>query len=548
MNKLTVLRSRLNTLRRRRRLARWATGYSVVALVALWSALVIMGVDMAFNLSRGQRVMAWLIWAAAVGFGFLRGTWPWLWHRETALDLALVVERHEHIDGDLVAALEFESPQAASWGSARLRGAVIDYVGEFAPHLDLARGMTNAPARSRTLAFATSAAIVLLAGLCWPYHFRAFADRMLLGGAHYPVRTQIEQVSINGVPVRGIETTRSPYGEPVVFEIHGSGKLPETGTLELETLADGAATALELVAVEGQLGVYQGSLPRLVDDVRYRVLLGDDWTEPAELRAIPLPVVTLGLEPSPPEYAAGAGATSVVGGARQLSVIEGTSVAVRLECTNKSLREARLTIGEAVHRFAPSDSRRREWRFDPRGTPLARVTEPVHYEVQVLDDDGLALSEPIAGFIRIKADRPPRVTLALVTRHVLPTGKPTVTYGAADDYGIAELKLNVQIVHETGAIEERSIEVPAIGSRDKIIQGRLPLELSAMQLVKGDQLKLTLEAEDYRGRQPGKATTSEPLVIQVTDERGVLAAMAESDQRSARQLDSIIERQLGIGD
>ena len=45
-------------------------------------------------------------------------------------------------------------------------------------------------------------------------------------------------------------------------------------------------------------------------------------------------------------------AAAAVGGARN-------SVAVRLECTNKSLREARLTIGDAVHRFAPTDSRRR---------------------------------------------------------------------------------------------------------------------------------------------------------------------------------------------
>jgi hypothetical protein len=33
----------------------------------------------------------------------------------------------------------------------------------------------------------------------------------------------------------------------------------------------------------------------------------------------------------------------------------------------------------------------------------------------------------------------------------------------------------------------------------------------------------------------------------VTDERGVLASLMESDEKSARQLDAIIQRQLGIG-
>jgi hypothetical protein len=65
--------------------------------------------------------------------------------------------------------------------------------------------------------------------------------------------------------------------------------------------------------------------------------------------------------------------------------------------------------------------------------------------------------------------------------------------------------------------------------------------------MKGDQLKVTVEAVDYRGSLPGKSAASEPLSLFVTDERGVLAAMVESDQRSARQLDAIIERQLGIG-
>ena len=41
---------------------------------------------------------------------------------------------------------------------------------------------------------------------------------------------------------------------------------------------------------------------------------------------------------------------------------------------------------------------------------------------------------------------------------------------------------------------------------------------------------------------------SEPIVFQVTDESGILAGLIEADEKSARQLDQIIQRQLGIGE
>ena len=156
------------------------------------------------------------------------------------------------------------------------------------------------------------------------------------------------------------------------------------------------------------------------------------------------------------------------------------------------------------------------------------------------DVDGLGLAEPIQGFIRLKSDRPPRITAALVTQHVLPTGKPRITYGVADDYGIAQLHFNVQILHADGTTQDQLIDRPIDDGPQKVLQGRYPLDLASMNLVKGDQLKISLEACDFRGKRPGHWAAGEPLVLHVTDERGVLAAMSETDQRSARQLESII--------
>ena len=74
------------------------------------------------------------------------------------------------------------------------------------------------------------------------------------------------------------------------------------------------------------------------------------------------------------------------------------------------------------------------------------------------------------------------------------------------------------------------------------------MDLSPLELRKGDQVKITVRAVDFRGRREGKSALSEPFVFQVTDEEGVLAAMTETDRQSAERLDIMIQRQLGIGE
>ena len=72
---------------------------------------------------------------------------PWLTQRESDLDIALLVEKQHHIDNDLVAALEFESPEAASWGSSQLEAAVVRYVADFSKQIKLEDGLPATPIR-----------------------------------------------------------------------------------------------------------------------------------------------------------------------------------------------------------------------------------------------------------------------------------------------------------------------------------------------------------------------------------------------------------------
>jgi len=76
---------------------------------------------------------------------------------------------------------------------------------------------------------------------------------------------------------------------------------------------------------------------------------------------------------------------------------------------------------------------------------------------------------------------------------------------------------------------------------------RFALNLADFALKKGDRLRLTLEVTDFRGKLAGRSSLSEPLLLDISDESGVLAAISEADIRSEQWLTDLINRQMGVG-
>jgi hypothetical protein len=143
------------------------------------------------------------------------------------------------------------------------------------------------------------------------------------------------------------------------------------------------------------------------------------------------------------------------------------------------------------------------------------------------------------------------VAAAIVTERVLPGAHPGIAWGAADDYGLTEVRLLLQITRSGGAVEQHTQAVrtvPVAEQPQPGLRGKYVLDLKPLKLSKGDEVRVTLEAVDYRGDQPGTAARSDPLLFTVTDESGILAGLIEADEKSARQLDQIITRQLGISE
>ena len=213
------------------------------------------------------------------------------------------------------------------------------------------------------------------------------------------------------------------------------------------------------------------------------------------------------------------------------------------------------------------------WILDSDDTPLDDVRERLQFAVQVQDADGLQLPSPIRGQVQIRPDRPPVGAAGILHRLVLPNAVPRIKIRVNDDFGIRRLRLRLLVERR----QERAMVVaPGVtldpqtpanneGSSPQEISASIatyapgsspplpldlthPLQLSALQLVKGDRVKITLEVVDDRGENPGVVFLADPLVVEVGDEPDVLAAVSELDEQSERKLDELIRQQVEIGE
>ena len=162
---LATLRRRLKGLRRARQRFRWATAASAAAIAVLWALAVVFALDWSFqrNIDLPQRLLLEGLAAAGILWALARFSPPWLGKREDDTEMALLVQRQAGVDSDLVAALQFESADAAKWGSTQLETQVIDRVAATHQQYDVMASLPRQPlARRRKVLIATVAAWALV--------------------------------------------------------------------------------------------------------------------------------------------------------------------------------------------------------------------------------------------------------------------------------------------------------------------------------------------------------------------------------------------------
>lgn len=536
MKKLVSVHRGLRRLRHFRAMVRMGSAWSVALSVVLWALAVAFLLDFWIRMGRLERGILLLAVLAAVAWALTKYLLPAWRVRESDVDLALLVERQQGLHSDLVAALQFADGRRAQYGSAGLREAVVDCTAEASGGLDFLEGFSREQMLRRLAGLVVSGIAVVLPAVAFREHSAAFLNRLLLGSAHYPTRTIIERIeSPTGEHV--------PYGRPVVFRVRAGGEVPSSGRVELRAAASDLAATIDLAPDPNAPAVFRGRLERILDDLSYRIYLGDAYTEPRELKIIPLPLVQVALDVTPPAYAAAKFRAAAERG-RQTVAPEGSRVGVTVSA-DKRLLGGTIAVGDETFDLAARDGR---LTLDRKDTPFERVAEPFRFKVQVVDQHSQSLERPISGVVQVTPDRPPRIAAAAVSRYVLPTASPMIMLKALDDYGVSKIVLH-QTIHRVDANEtEQAATIATPADRPDVVSIWHQLKLTPLDLTKGDRVSVHLEAVDYRGELPGKSGRSDPIVFLVTDREGLLKAMRKLDDRMVEKLDEIIRAQLGIGD
>jgi len=560
MTRLAELRSQLETVVARRRTARRVIGVSAVLLALVWCLAAFFLLDWLFSLGRLERAFTLLLIGGAVGAAYWFLAKPWLWRREDELDVALLVEKQRGIDSDLVAALEFERPEAQKWGSPELREAVIEYVTDYGREWNLLADFPRDQMKRRALMVGVTLLIAIVVTALLPEHVFVMLNRLALGSMHYPTRTRIVEIALGDqtFPLTRYGqhniAARRPFGEEVELTLKSTSKdkEPPQGTVRLRGMIGGAKTVLTLDADANEPGVYRARLPQLVDTLAWTVELGDARTDPATLEVVPLPVVEVTATATPPQYAKnrvgshGSGPTT----RRQLSVFEGSKVDLRIECGNKKLKSAVVKIDKAEFPMTEAELGGRVWELAAAKTPLAEVTAPVSYAIEVRDEDGLTTERPLEGTIGVEIDRPPQAELQLVTRKCLPGAAPKIDYVASDDFGVSAVLLHAKIRRGSSEkVDEVVRTIWKVGQPTRAkglpMADQYQLDLLPLNLAPGDQVALSLEVQDFRGGRKAQSAMSAPELVAITDKAAVDSAIFESDARGEQLFGDIISRLTG---
>ena len=580
MKPLDHLSRQLVALCRQAQRVRLATAASGAAIALLIVLVAIFAVDWLFRESGDivQRIVLLGLGVAALVWAFVRYALPWLGGREEPLEMALRLQRHVGIDSDLIAALQFEGPPVADGGSPALKTALVDDVAARQRDIKVDGVVQRGTLLKRLRVLGLLGLPWAALGLLIPSYVGVFFNRLLLGAQQYPTRTQFMSLTVNGKPVDLSRTdapaVRVPYGRPLVFAVEAMGvtrddkcRVEMTGSkgglsvFDLEARPE-APRAPDAPPPPPAPSGYAGKYDRLLEDASCKVYLGDAWTRPLEVTVIPSPMIEVEPEIVPPRYAQaddGPAVRRLPRGTRQFAVVEGSEVKLNVS-SDRPLKAVTLMVGDAKVEYALDKEASRQgaelWVPKLEGTPLAAVAEPLKYAIDVLDAEEQTLERPLEGYVRIEPDQPPRIAAATKTPFVLPVAQPTNYYGVSDDHAVGRIWLTWEVLRGDAPLAAEGggsniIELFQLEKDEKpepVLEGEYAFDLGKLPLAKGDTVKIVFHATDYRGKNPGKSTASEPLVFQVTDEQGIMASLLEGDQKSARELELFIKQLLGLGE
>lgn len=520
----------------------------IAGTLLLWFVL-----DFGLNLSPLHRGLMMLVTVPVLAYGLNQALTALRGWGASIIDTAISVEHTHGIDGDLVAALQFEQGQAI--GSSELQAAVVDYVAELKDEIDIFEGFDSRRLSSRYLA--VGLILMLFTATCAfaPRHVSAFFQRLTLAHVNYPTKTLIAAISVNGQKVDLSDPTKPipvGYGSGLELTIFCEGVLPKTCRLMLED-EKGESTSATLKPADDDRGEYVYSIPRLIQPIQYQVLAGDAVSPLLHIEIITLPALKVELAATPPDYAKNIQFANN-SSSTHMAVLAGSDVSLKV-VSDRELDAPELTLlrgaAQSMSTLSPIADAENTWQLDQQQASLNNIQETVTYQLNAVDKYGLSPASPIRGTIRVVPDRIPSASLQTIHHVVLATASPVIRYRASDDFGLAALAFQLKIHH--GQTAPRVVEVTlksfAVNQSPQTSQeGEFSLDLAPWALEVGDRVEVTLVATDFRENAAEMRGQSDPINLEIGDESTVLAAIAEADKQSEQMLSELIQQQLGLGE
>lgn len=268
-------------------------------------------------------------------------------------------------------------------------------------------------------------------------------------------------------------------------------------------------------------GQFRYELPPLFEPAEFTVTGGDDWFGPIRIEPIDRPSVeqliitahTPGR--SEPEIIKAGDAE------KQLLFLPSTRLELDIH-TTQPLTSANIAISGTDEKHALVKLADKHYRF------AWEMKEPVTFEAQLQSENGLE-SKPYFLTLGILNDRPPRLTLRSsgVGRRITPVARVPLVLRAMDDFGIANLSLELEESHLVDAKPVTTSREPLKENYESSGASNLPLDVNRETTIRLGEYSLN-PGTTVRIR--GKAADACALGVQLAESRWLSFQVVTADE------------------
>jgi hypothetical protein len=505
----SLLREKVDSLRRRHVTVLAATGLAMAIVVAIELTALAMFLDWWLDLPWGVRLVSLAAQVGVLGYILTRFVLLPLWRQPDEDELALMVEKaRPEFRSRLIAATQLTRPNALPAGaSTSLVNALVAETETLARPCDFRQIVPT----DRFKKFGLMALLIPLIAL------------LGFSAGRETCTTLLKRVFLSNIPVPRKTRILVPEGERVVgigdtvrLEAFVQGMIPAHGKVQVKYRSRRTQDYPLEQNRDNRIN-FGRTLENVQDSFSYRFSLGDGVSETLEVRAIPRPTVaTIDCEQEFPAYARLKPAKRSLG---DLSLLAGSLLKVRATAT-KDLKTASIKLvgvdQELPMAVNPQNARELTGQFvvPPKGL--------TGFQLQMLDTEEMQSRDGAIYRVDVIPDKTPIVRITyperkeeLLTRHAM----MIIGFDATDDFEIAKVRLKYKIdTLDSGA--EKVVDLDLEGQQPQRIRRRHEWNIGAFTpvLSEGSVIEYWIEAEDANNATgPGIGSTEHQLAKIVSE-------------------------------